>query len=115
MLHGALYKKNEPLIPHVLRTERWPERMRGLLGRAPLKQGEGLLITPCNSVHTLAMHYGIDVIFLTGEYRVVKLSQALFPYRIAGTWQAAAVLELLNGETKRLGIGIGDRLEWRTT
>lgn len=115
MLHGALYKNDERLIPHVLRTERWPERMRGLLGRAALRQGEGLLITPCNSVHTLAMGYGIDVIFLTGEHRVIKLSRTLRPCRAAGAWQAAAVLELLGGESERLGIRIGDRLEWRTT
>lgn len=115
MLHGVLYKNGKCLIPHVLRTERWPERMRGLLGHAPLRQGEGLLIAPCNSVHTLAMRYDIDVLFLTLERDVIKLSRALRPWRATGAWQAASVLELLAGETDRLGICIGDRLEWRTT
>jgi uncharacterized membrane protein (UPF0127 family) len=42
-------------------------RIRGLLGRKALAPDEGLLITPCPSVHMVGMKFAIDVIFLTRE------------------------------------------------
>lgn len=40
----------------------WP-RLKGLLGTAALSEGEGLLLRPCNCVHTCGMRYAIDVFF----------------------------------------------------
>src|SRR5215210_694276 len=39
-------------------------RMRGLLGRPPLRPGQGLLIVPCRGVHSFGMAYSIDVVHL---------------------------------------------------
>lgn len=35
-------------------------RLRGLIGSKPLEPGEGLLIVPCNSIHTHFMGFPID-------------------------------------------------------
>jgi uncharacterized protein len=85
-------------------------RMRGLLGRRNLPQEEGILIRPASSVHTWFMQFPIDVVFLDRDLSVVRIVPRLQPWRTAGRWRAAAVLELAAGESARRGIAVGDRL-----
>ena len=47
-------------------------RMKGLLGRAGLDEGEGLLIKPAGSIHMFFMRFPIDAVFLDRELRVVN-------------------------------------------
>ena len=56
--------------------------MVGLLGKRGLNAGEGLWIKPSSGVHTLGMMFGIDVIGLDKELRVVKLWPRLVPFRV---------------------------------
>lgn len=115
MIAGRIQTGEPPrvLLPRVARTASAPERMRGLLGRRALAAGEGLLITPCNAIHTLFMRFPIDVFFLDRENRVVKILRAVPPFRYAMAPGAAAVLETRAGEADLTGIGTGDRLIWR--
>ena len=88
----------------------WP-RMRGLLGRRGLESGEGLLLRPTGSVHTFFMRFAIDVVFLSREGEVLKVAQALPPWRKAGARRAKAVLELAAAEAERREIRVGTRLD----
>lgn len=54
-------------------------RNRGLLGRDHLDGA--LLISPCNSVHTLRMRFAIDVAYLTKDMRVIDV-HTLAPNRL---------------------------------
>ena len=56
-------------------------RLRGLLGRAQLEAGEGLLLKPTPSVHTCFMRFTIDAVFLDAQLRVVSVAPALRPWR----------------------------------
>lgn len=85
-------------------------RMRGLLGRASLPAGEGILLRPAGSVHTFFMRFPIDVVFLDREQRVVGIEPALAPWRTAGRRDAKAVVELAAGEAARRGLQVGERL-----
>jgi uncharacterized protein len=85
-------------------------RMRGLLGRATLPSGEGILLRPAGSVHTFFMRFPIDVVFLDREDVVVGIAPALEPWRTAGRRGAKAVVELAAGECARCGLQVGDRL-----
>jgi uncharacterized membrane protein (UPF0127 family) len=87
-----------------------PARMRGLLGRSGLEDGEGLLIRPTNSVHMFFMRFAIDVVFLDRELAVRKIVETLRPWRIAGCRGARAALELPAGAASRYGITVGERL-----
>ena len=49
-------------------------RMRGLLARPPLRRGQGMLIKPCNMIHTVGMGYPIDVVFLRRDGLVLKVA-----------------------------------------
>ncbi|HSK17423.1 MAG TPA: DUF192 domain-containing protein [Gaiellaceae bacterium] len=88
-------------------------RMRGLLGRAGLARGEGLLLRPASSIHMWFMRFPIDAVFLDGEQRVLKVVPGLAPWRLAGCRGAREVLELPAGEAARVGLAAGDRLAVR--
>ena len=86
-------------------------RTRGLLGRAGLGEGEGLLITRCNAIHMFFMRFAIDVAFIDDGDRVVEAIHAIRPWR--ATWfypRATAALELPAGTLSRCQTQPGDQL-----
>ena len=42
-------------------------RFKGLIGAPSLTKGEGLLILPCNSIHTHVMRFPIDVLYVSKD------------------------------------------------
>jgi uncharacterized membrane protein (UPF0127 family) len=86
-------------------------RMRGLLGRSGLDEGEGLLLRPSPSIHTFFMRFPIDVVFIARDGEVVKVVPAVKPWRMSSARGAKAVLELPAGEAERRGIRPGMRLD----
>jgi len=85
-------------------------RIKGLLGRSALGEGEGLLIRPTSSIHMFFMRFPIDAVFLDRELVVKKVVRDLEPWRIAFARGAKAVVELRAGEAARRAVAIGDRL-----
>jgi uncharacterized membrane protein (UPF0127 family) len=114
VIRGRVYRADsrECVIPQAARTGGMFERMRGLLGRAPLRTGEALLIVPCASVHTFGMRYTLDLAFLDRDWRVVRTVPGVMPWRMAACPAAAMVLELPEGGLAAAGIRNGDRLVW---
>jgi len=98
------------LVEHCWLADKPWSRMKGLLGRTSLPDGEGLLLKPCGSVHTFFMHFPIDVVFLDRELSVVAVSAEVAPWRTARGRGAKVSLELAAGEAARLGIEPGMRL-----
>jgi uncharacterized membrane protein (UPF0127 family) len=88
-------------------------RTRGLLGRAGLEPGEGLLLRPASSIHMFFMRFAIDAVFLDRDLVVLKVAPDLRPWRIAGARGSKAVLEMGAGEAERAGLRPGDRLSLR--
>lgn len=86
------------------------ERMRGLLGRAPLKAAEGMLLLSCRLIHTIGMGYPLDLVYLARDGRVLKVTAALAARRMDGHWRAHSVLEMAAGEAARCGIAAGVQL-----
>jgi uncharacterized membrane protein (UPF0127 family) len=86
------------------------ERMRGLLARPALQEGEGMLLPSCRLIHTFGMRYPIDVVYLGQGGRVLKVTAALAPRRMGGHLRARGVLELAAGAAQRCGIVPGLRL-----
>lgn len=111
---GMIYmdRQRHAVLPKVRKTVSVLDRTRGLLGCRALGEGEGLLISPCNGVHTFFMRFAIDVIFLNKGGAIVKIIHALKPFRFGMAPGAAAVLEVKAGEAHRIGMKPGDRLSW---
>lgn len=97
-------------------ADSWWKRLRGLIGRGPLEEGEGLLLAPCRGVHMYGMTYPIDVAFLDDEGAVVALYRELAP-GARTRWHGAAksALELPSGTLAEMGTELGDVLEWGPT
>lgn len=86
-------------------------RLVGLLATVSLPAGAGLVIKPCNSVHTVGMRYPIDVVFVNKSDKVVGLAADLKPGRWALRKGADYVIELPAGMIAVTCTQIGDQLE----
>lgn len=85
-------------------------RFRGLMLRRALVGGEGLLISPCGSIHMMFMRFRIDAVFIDRENVVTKVA-ANVPrwWGIAfGGRGARSVIELPAGCAQ--AVSCGDRL-----
>jgi uncharacterized protein len=87
-------------------------RLRGIIGWKGLRPGEGLLLRPTFSIHTMFVGFPIDAVFLDRELRVVSIAHELAPWRFAAARKAKSVLELAAGECRRIGLERGDLLGW---
>lgn len=71
------------------------DRLMGLMFTKTLPGCDGLLIEPCNSIHTFFMRYPIDVLFLDRNKKIVKIVRNIKPWRMTWMyWKATSVLEL---------------------
>jgi len=89
-------------------------RLRGLLGLSAndFRNGCGLWIKPCRGVHTLAMRFPIDVVYLDRAGTVVHLEHNLQPWRFSPVrMQASSVLELPSHTVAGTGTALGDSIE----
>ncbi|MBE3102799.1 MAG: DUF192 domain-containing protein [Bacilli bacterium] len=86
-------------------------RCKGLLFYKKPIVDEGLLITPCNSIHMFFMRFPIDVVFLDQSNGVVKVVSNLMPWKIVPPVHAAhSTLELPIGTIVTRNICEGDTL-----
>ena|SRR5438093_11432935 len=85
-------------------------RMRGLLGRDGLAEGEGLLLRPAGTIHTFFMRFPIDAVFLDRDLVVIGTVEHIGPWGTASRPGARAVLEVAAGTCERLRVKKGDRL-----
>ena len=87
------------------------KRRKGLLGRKGLGPGEGLWITPCESVHTFFMQFPIDLIYVDRKHRVRKVRSSVRPWRISACLFAHSVIELASGSVNATQTRPGDLLK----
>ncbi|HTR66379.1 MAG TPA: DUF192 domain-containing protein [Terriglobales bacterium] len=89
-------------------------RLRGLMMAEPaaFPAGQGLWIVPSHGVHTFAMRFPIDVIYLDRERTVIHMERNLKPWRVAPVRRKAeSVLELPGDTLSSTGTAVGDRIE----
>jgi uncharacterized protein len=87
------------------------KRRTGLLKHKGLAPGEGLWIVPCEGVHTFAMKFPIDVVFLNRKRKILKVRPNMVRRRIALSLMAHSVLELPAGTLEQTGTERGDQLK----
>lgn len=85
-------------------------RLRGLLGRASLAPGDGMLFRGESSIHSAFMRFRFDAVFMDRELRVIALAEEIPPWRARSARRARNILELAAGEISRTGLAIGDLL-----
>lgn len=95
---------------HIRLASNFLSRLRGLLFTRSLDAQHGLLIVPCNSVHTAGMAYPIDVVFIDSKGVILKIHSHLKPWRMARCKQAYQTLELASGQVAALELELGLQL-----
>ena len=91
----------------------WLSRLRGMLARPAPLPGEGMLLSPCRSVHMFGMRFPLDVAFLDAEGSVLARYPTLRPgARTRWHRRAAHALELPAGTLESSGTQVGDILAW---
>jgi hypothetical protein len=93
-------------------------RLRGLMGKdaASFPAGNGLWIIPSRGVHSLAMRFPIDVLYLDRDKHVVHMEENLKPWRVAKvSMRTVSVLELPENTLKSSGTAVGDEIEIETS
>jgi uncharacterized membrane protein (UPF0127 family) len=89
-------------------------RFRGLMATdaARFRRGQGLWIVPCHGVHTFAMRFPIDAIYLDQERLVIHIEEELKPWRMAAIRvRATSVLELPTGTVRESQTALGDQVD----
>jgi uncharacterized protein len=90
----------------------WRERAEGLLGRRDAAEVTGaLVLRPCRQIHTLGMHFPIDVAFCD-RHGVVLRTRTVAPWRVTRpVWRSGFVVEAAAGAFERWQLRPGDTVE----
>ncbi len=84
-------------------------RIKGLLGKKGLSQGEALIIKPCNSIHMFFMRFAIDAVFVDKNNRVVGMVKCLKPFTVSPIFlKARFVIELPANTIQESRTQVGD-------
>ena len=89
-------------------------RLAGWLGRRAAPRGRGLWIAPCDGVHTFAMRFPIDLVFLDAAGGIRRVDHRVPPWRVRICLGAHSTIELAAGQAQELSLAAGDRIEIRS-
>ncbi len=104
--------KGKLLTNNVLVANTISSRMLGLMFKTKVQNGaDGLLIDPCNSIHTFFMKFPLDIVFMGRNGEVIKIIRNIVPWRMTCIYfKAVKTLELPAGKLP-LDLLEGDCLE----
>lgn len=98
---------------HVRLADRLWSRVRGYLARPEPEEGEGILLVPCNAVHTFGVPFPLDILFLGADGTVLDTEEELRPWRwTRRVSRARYVLEVPSGTIRASETERGDELTW---
>lgn len=104
--------KNITLMTDVIISNNFFTRLKGLLGKSELPDGQCMIITPCKSIHTFFMKYPIDVVFIDKNYRVIEIIKNMAPGHtssyVKNVW---SVIEMAVDKSLESKIVVGDQLQ----
>jgi len=109
---GNAIDKKRVVVDELEASEAMSKRTRGLIGHAPLRFGQGMMIRPCRWIHMFGMSFPIDVLYVNRRGRIVAVSENLRPNRIdRPVPHAWYVVEMAAGAIREARIRVGDLVE----
>ncbi|MBQ7740256.1 MAG: DUF192 domain-containing protein [Eubacterium sp.] len=104
-------KNGEIICPYVEDASNFFRRFMGLMYRKSIPSDHGLLLTPCNEIHTFGMRFDIDTVTLSKDDEVLFIDRAVKPRKVRKKVKNGyKVLELNSGIADEIGIELGDKL-----
>jgi hypothetical protein len=105
-------RNSKQLAAKVIVADSTLKRMKGLLGKKHMMNGEALWIKPCMSIHTFFMKFTIDVIFLNRKNQVIATIRNLRPNRLTKLYlKSSSALELQAGILDATDTRVGDEIK----
>lgn len=106
-----IIRDGETLLPQVEAAFGFFARLRGLMFRRSMPEDCGLLLRPCNQIHSFFMRFSFDAVYISKTGEVLKVEPNIPRGRSCKTVRGAeSVLELCGGAAGRLSIAVGDIL-----
>jgi uncharacterized protein len=108
-------ESTEHIVALNLKTaDTFSQRFRGLMMQKEYpSQYDALLLTPCNSIHTVFMRFPIDVVFLSRENEVVHIIENMKPAKVSPVVKKArSVIEFAAGTVAKHNVKLGDLFIW---
>ncbi|MGI6124226.1 MAG: DUF192 domain-containing protein [Acetivibrionales bacterium] len=110
--------KNSSLLHYLTQTGKdipiyiaktFSSRFWGLMGK---QEGNyGLLLSPCNSIHTFFMRYNLDAIFLDEHNTIVAIKRFIKPFSVVpSVREATKVLEFPSSLHASAFLNMGDQI-----
>lgn len=104
--------KNVAIASNVILADNFFSRLIGLLNKSSLDSNDGLILRPCNAIHTWFMKFPIDIVFIDKNNKIIFLIENMLPGRRSPIIRPAKeVIEFKAGRIKQSGSEIGDQLE----
>ena len=96
---------------HVIKAEKFSQRLKGLIPYKSLSEEELFWIPYCQSVHTFFMKFPLDVVFTDKNFQIVKSFEKVPSRRILfGGLKSRHVFEAGAGFLSRQKLKKGDQL-----
>lgn len=106
-----MLKINNKKIIEINIANTFLKRVIGLMFQKTITRG--LLIRPCNSIHSFFMKKTIDVLYVDKNNKIIKAVDAMKPWRIGQiVSRSSYVIELPEGTIKNKNIKINDTVSF---
>lgn len=112
MMHVVNRSRDAVLAEKALLADNFGARLKGLMFSNEFPPGSsGLILTPCNSVHTFFMRFAIDVIFLDENRQALYCVENVGPGRVLlGPKGSRTALEMPAGKIRNSGTRPRDQI-----
>ena len=76
-----IYKNGQLILDECENANHFFTRFMGLMYRKSMAENHGLLLTPCNEIHTFGMNFDIDTVALSKNNEILFIDRAVPPKR----------------------------------
>jgi uncharacterized membrane protein (UPF0127 family) len=99
---------NQVIAEQVKEAHTFWTRFKGLMLTNSMPDNLALHISPCPSIHTFFMRYGIDVLYVNDKNQIVGLEENLAPGKTGKRFsKVLSVIELPAGKIKTTSTAVG--------
>ena len=106
-----IYRNTETLLlGNVMIADNFVKRLFGLMGRKHIDNDYGLIIKPCNSIHTFFMKFNIDIAFIDKNDRVIYIYRNLQSNKISRIFKNSSYVIECNADCLK-NLKIGDKIQ----
>ena len=98
------------VITQLIKADSFLKRLKGLMFSRELPIHAGLMIEPCQQIHTHFMFYPIDVIFVSKQWQVLHVERCIKPWSFSRYYKKSHYVIELNADVAS-AVNAGDYLQ----